>query len=64
MAEHLPVGRFGVITDCWGAYTVPLDDILATAPKRADGWWDQRTTAGRKAAAKFRQNQADREDGP
>jgi hypothetical protein len=64
MTEYPSVRRFGVIVDCYGAYTVPWDDVLATAPRRADGWWDQRTTAGRQAAAKFRKNQADREDGP
>jgi len=57
-----PAPPLHVVTDAWGAYEVAADSMLATAPRRRDGWWDRRFTAGRVAIAEFRRNQAARRD--
>jgi hypothetical protein len=46
-----------LVADRYGSYEVAPDSNLATAPRRLDGWWDRRTTAGRAAIAEFSENQ-------
>ena len=42
-----------IIIDKWGSYEVAPDNIMATAPRRRDGWWDRRTRYGRLAVAEY-----------
>jgi hypothetical protein len=51
-----------IIIDRWGAYEIPADSVLVTAPRRRDGWWDRRTLAGRAAIEEFTRNEKSRRE--
>jgi antitoxin component of MazEF toxin-antitoxin module len=46
-----------IVEDAFGTYEIPPNNIMATAPKRRDGWFDMRTIAGRVAARTLAENQ-------